>query len=783
MKQRVLAFIVACVAAAGWAFHLIGKHYDAEAQLLTPGLLCGADGGCGAVLGSDYSTLAGIPVSLPAVPLYLALAVLGVMALQGKLDRDKLSNVAVLGGFGGLVFGAYLLWAMLVQVGELCPYCLTMDTLNLAVLLLGAAVHSGGLVTGLKEGPKAIGVMFQPAPGLALLGAVVVGTAILQPVTHRDIEAEIAEAPPEPTPTPVVTPSESTPAPTTPVNATPAQPGQRPDPGTRRVVLTEDVKDIPIDASVPTKGPANAPVTIVLFEDFQCPFCKKLAGNAEIVKEELGDDVRVAFMHFPMQQACNANELKRSLHRNACNASAAAVCAGEQGKFWEMHDLLFRNNNQLGGRALMGYAKDLGLDTNAWRSCVEDPKTLAKIKEDSRIGGEAGVGGTPTFFVNGRRLVGAQPVEAIKAAVAAVRDQPEGRVLLDVEMAGEVIGEVEAAASSITVQGPDGPFTIDAFEASIEDGKARSVPGVAPARGVTWYEAKAACEAVGKRLCTEGEWLSACSGTVAVDDDGDGVYSKDDLEGRQHVYGEHYREGWCADGRKKGEGADLLTGNHPRCVTPEGVYDLEGVMKEWVGVTPDRAALKGGSYYSGTSARCAYYLDGESPETQDESIGFRCCSSEAEVAKDTSRYPGGKVGDTVLSWDLPKQGGGTLGGADLKGTPYILTFWASWCGPCKKELPALAELYASYQARGLQIIGVNVDRDRAAADRYLSANPLPFPVVYDTDNGLMDRFDTRGVPTTFWVEKDGRIRQRTVGYDENKGMTKLKGDADELLGS
>ncbi len=782
-NPRLLAFVVVCLLASAWAFFLIGKHYDAEAQLLTPGLLCGEGGGCGAVLGSDYSTLAGVPVSAPAVPMYLMLALFGVLALRGSLAQDKVARIATLAGLGGLAFGGYLLWAMLVQVGEVCRYCLIMDGLNLAVLLTGASLHPEGFAKSFTSLPDAFGDLASPMPGLALIGAVLGGTLILHVATQGQAAdpSEVAEAPTS-SPTPAPTPSQPTTTPSTPVNAKPAVPGKAPEPGSRRVVLQPDVADIPIDASVPVKGPASAPVTIALFEDFQCPFCKKLSGNMEILKEELGDEVRIAFFHYPMQQACNANELKKSMHRNACAAAAASVCAQEQGKFWEMHDLLFRNNNKLGGRALMGYAKDLGLDTGKWRDCFEAPATVAKIKKDSEVGGQAGVGGTPTFFVNGRKLVGAQPVEAIKATIEAIKADPKERVLLDVELAGEVIGEVEATAASIEFQGAEGPFTIDAFEASIEDGKARSEPGVAPARNVTWYEAQAACEAVGKRLCTEAEWLTACTGEPPVDENGDGIYSKDTPRGRQHVYGEHYRDGWCADGRKKGEGADLLTGNHPKCVTPEGVYDLEGVMKEWVGVTPDRAAIKGGSYYSGTSARCAYFKDDQAPDTKDESIGFRCCSSESTVASAADdRFPGGKVGDSIQTWSLPKQGGGEFGNAGLKGKPYVMTFWASWCGPCKKELPALAELYESMKDDGLVVIGVNVDRDRSAADRYLAANPLPFPVVYDTRNEVMDRFDTRGVPTTFWVQPDGTIRQRSTGYDEEKGMAKLTADARLLL--
>ena len=777
---RLISFTVLCLLTAAWAFLLVGKHYDAEAQLLTPGLLCGEGGGCGAVLGSDYSTILGIPVSVPGVPLYAMLALFGVLALRGRLAADKVAMIAVISGLGGLGFGLYLVWAMVVQVGEICRYCLIMDALNVAVLLTGAALHSEGIVGAFKGLKSGLRVLVEPVPGVALAVVVLGGTLILHLATMGQaglVPPPVAESTPAPTPTPA--PSLAPPAPTA-VAATQATAGKPPAPGSRRVVLSEDVQQIDIDATVPRKGKASAPVTIVVFEDFQCPFCKKLSGNLEILLEEMPDQVQLAFMHYPMQQQCNANELKASMHRNACSAAAAAVCAQEQGKFWEMHDLLFRNNNQLGGRALTRYASDLGLDLGRWKTCFSAPSTLDKVKKDSGIGGTAGVSGTPSFFLNGRKLVGAQPVEALKASVNALLSGPDGRVLLDVELNGEITGLVEAKASEIELEGRKGSFTIDAFEASIVDGTARSTPGVEPARGVTWYEASAACEKAGKRLCTEEEWLTACTGSPPVDENNDGVFSKDTPVGRQHVYGEHYRDGWCADGRKKGEDAGLLTGNYPNCGTPEGVYDLEGLMKEWVGASPDRAALKGGSYYSGSSARCAYFKDDQAPDSTEEAIGFRCCSGSGDLPK-TARFPGGKVGDTMLSWTLPKQGGGDLSSDSLRDKPFIMTFWASWCGPCKKELPALAELYAQLSGQGLQIIGVNVDRDRSAADAYLAGNPLPFPVVYDTNNATMDRFDTRGVPTTFWVESDGTIRQRSVGYDES-GKAKVHADALTLLG-
>ena len=214
----------------------------------------------------------------------------------------------------------------------------------------------------------------------------------------------------------------------------------------------------------------------------------------------------------------------------------------------------------------------------------------------------------------------------------------------------------------------------------------------------------------------------------------------------------------------------MLTGNHPKCTTPEGVYDMEGVTKEWVGLSPDKAALKGGSYKSGASARCGYYKDSEAPDTRDDSIGFRCCAGGDPDTDVADAFPGGKVGDKVQDFSASlATGGGTFGTEDLEGKPFIMTFWATWCEPCKKELPALAEAYSKHKDEGLVVIGLNVDSDASKVPGFLEKNPLPFPVILDTDKSIMNRFQSRrgGVPLTFWVERDGTIRQRSTGYDEN----------------
>ena len=156
-----------------------------------------------------------------------------------------------------------------------------------------------------------------------------------------------------------------------------------------------------IAAEGPSKGPADARVTIVEFSDFQCPYCQRAVATMKQVLEKYPADVRLVYRHLPLE----------SIHPYARGAAEASACAEEQGQFWAYHDKLFANNKALAPADLQRYASEVGLDPKGFDACLADGKVKAKVEVDLGAARSAGISGTPAFIVNGRLLSGAQPAE------------------------------------------------------------------------------------------------------------------------------------------------------------------------------------------------------------------------------------------------------------------------------------------------------------------------------------------------------------------------------------
>jgi protein-disulfide isomerase len=219
-----------------------------------------------------------------------------------------------------------------------------------------------------------------------ILGASVVAASLLIQTSLDRATTELAKV--------LVAMTEARPA--APRPAAPARAG-RPDPNKHYSVNTK---------GSPSMGAKNAKLAVVEFSDFQCPFCSRVTPTMEQIVKEYGDQVEVVFKHLPL-----------AMHSKAPAAHAAAEAAHRQGKFWEMHDLIFANQRELTQQKFEEYAQQLGLDMDRFRKDSASPAVKKKVDTDAAEAARLGVTGTPGFFVNGRFLSGAKPFASFKQVI------------------------------------------------------------------------------------------------------------------------------------------------------------------------------------------------------------------------------------------------------------------------------------------------------------------------------------------------------------------------------
>jgi protein-disulfide isomerase len=170
---------------------------------------------------------------------------------------------------------------------------------------------------------------------------------------------------------------------------------------------------VDVAAIGPSRGQSDAPVTIVEFGDFQCPYCRQAESSLRTVLSRYPRQVRLVFRHLPLTQ----------IHPNAQIAANAAVCAARQGEFWQMHDALYADQAALNRNDLDATARRLGLDTQRFSTCLSDAATVTTIAADMKAADDLGISGTPYFFVNGRPIDGSVPVEQFQEIIDSELNQ------------------------------------------------------------------------------------------------------------------------------------------------------------------------------------------------------------------------------------------------------------------------------------------------------------------------------------------------------------------------
>ena len=176
--------------------------------------------------------------------------------------------------------------------------------------------------------------------------------------------------------------------------------GSRPAPK-----LLDDPVPIPTLGS-PVMGPANAPITLVEFSDFQCPYCSKAVGQINATLKAYPNDVRLIFKQYPLDT-----------HPQAAISAAASLAAHQQGMFWSMHDVMFANRSKLSRQSILAWAKEMGLDMNRFTADLDSDAIRKAVLRDRDDGDKAGVEGTPTVFLNGQRYNGDLAPDAIKTVI------------------------------------------------------------------------------------------------------------------------------------------------------------------------------------------------------------------------------------------------------------------------------------------------------------------------------------------------------------------------------
>lgn len=173
-----------------------------------------------------------------------------------------------------------------------------------------------------------------------------------------------------------------------------------------KVMLKAPRVEVSTADSAGAVGPSTAPITIVEFSDYQCPFCRRAEDSVQQVMKKYGDKVRLIYMDYPLP-----------MHQYALKAAQAARCAGDQGKYWQFHDALFADQSKLDEAGLKATAEKLKLDPKKFGECIAGNLHLDQIHKTQEEGSEVGVDGTPTFVINGRMLNGAQPASEMEAII------------------------------------------------------------------------------------------------------------------------------------------------------------------------------------------------------------------------------------------------------------------------------------------------------------------------------------------------------------------------------
>jgi protein-disulfide isomerase/uncharacterized membrane protein len=330
---------------------------------------------CDRVLASEFSRIGGLPIAWLALFAYAALGSLFGTALRARGPRARGALVlALAGSVGAAAFSLHMAFLSLFVLHTLCLMCTGLYAVSLGLLWVSALVPSR----------YARAYADHDAPRLNRRALALTSLAVLLTATALAAASWSAST------------------------------GELPAEATLAEFRAQDEEFYAWYTALPVLNPGaglhaigsdDAPVTITEFSDFECGHCARNHGLLKQLLAHRGDRVRIVYRHFPLDAACN-EALDQSVHTRACRAAEAAECAGEQGRFYEMVDLLFENQERLFEGFLFTLAERAKLDVERFRDCLSEHRGLSAVLADARDGNRLGITSTPTLFLNGRQVAG-----------------------------------------------------------------------------------------------------------------------------------------------------------------------------------------------------------------------------------------------------------------------------------------------------------------------------------------------------------------------------------------
>ncbi len=403
-SKRLTIALILCLLGAALSGVLLLQHHGEPSAVSAVAQVCGAGetNGCDAVNQSAWSKLLGVPLAAIGVAFYLSLAALLLLGLQagdeGRVGARAAATLLML----ALAADVVLLGLQAFSIGAFCKLCLVTYALNAAALFALWPSRQAGLPSS-----SLAGRLVACGWGVATLAAVLFAMAWNSALTERaERRAGAILGAPLGSAAAGAKESGGAQSEVARLKAILDDPHKYEEYQQQKAVSDFEIakpQDIATNG-VPLKGPADAPIVVVEYSDFLCPYCRAIAGAFRDFIPQAQGRASVRFKHYPLDKACTPS-LNQTIHPGACLLAKGAICANAQGRFWEYHDKVFSAPPQNPDRSrVVSIAAAAGLDAEGLGSCLDSPETAARLKVDIDEAQRLGVNSTPTIFINGKRL-------------------------------------------------------------------------------------------------------------------------------------------------------------------------------------------------------------------------------------------------------------------------------------------------------------------------------------------------------------------------------------------